>query len=101
MANNNKTKIQFRLPVSIFKEGRHFIAHSPALDLSTSGRSYDEVKRRFNELVEIFFQELIKKGTLEEVLKNLGWKKIHRKWQPPLLIAQEYVSISPRTLEKV
>ncbi len=97
----NKTKIQFKLPVSIFKEGKHFIAYSPVLDLSTSGRTYQEVKRRFNEVVEIFFQELVSKGTLEGVLKSLGWQKIHRQWQPPLLIGQEYVSINPRALEKV
>ncbi len=97
----NKVKIQFKLPISIFREGKYFIAYSSALDLSTSGRNYDEVKRRFNEVVEIFFQELISKGTLEEVLKNLGWQKIRQRWQPPLLIAQEYVSVSPRALEKV
>lgn len=97
----NKSKIQFKLPVSVFKEDKYFIAYSSVLDLSTSGRSYEEVKRRFNEVVKIFFQELIRKGTLEEVLKSLGWQKIRQRWQPPLVISQGYVSISPSALEKV
>ena len=101
MVISNKDKIQFKLPVSIFKEGKYFIAHSPALDLSTSGRDYEEVKRRFNEVVEIFFQELIQKKTLNEVLKNLGWQKIRGQWRPPVFITQEYVSISSCALEKV
>lgn len=97
----NEAKIQFKLPISIFKEGKYFIAYSPALDLSTSGRSYEEAKKRFNEVVKIFLQELTRKGTLEEVLKNLGWQKIRQRWQPPLVISPEYVSISSGTLEKV
>jgi predicted RNase H-like HicB family nuclease len=92
---------KFRLPVLIFREGKYFIAYSPVLDLSTSGKDYEEVRRRFQEVVEIFFEELIKKGTLKEVLKELGWQKINRKWQPPSLISQEYVSIDTRSLEKV
>jgi len=92
---------KFRLPVLIFREGKYFIAYSPVLDLSTSGKDYEEAKRRFQEVVEIFFEELIKKGTLKEVLKELGWQKINRKWQPPSLISQEYVSIDTRSLEKV
>jgi predicted RNase H-like HicB family nuclease len=92
---------KFRLPVLIFREGKYFIAYSPVLDLSTSGKDYEEARRRFQEVVEIFFEELIKKGTLKEVLKELGWQKINRKWQPPSLISQEYVSIDTRSLEKV
>ena len=97
----DKVNTRFKLPILIFKEGKYFVAYSSALDLSTSGRNYDEVKRRFNEVVEILFQELIQKKTLEEVLRSLGWQKIRRQWQPPLIIAQEYVSINFPALEKV
>jgi hypothetical protein len=84
-----KPVLEFKLPVSILKEGKKFIAYTPALDLSTSGKSYKEVKRRFNEIVNIFFEELVKKGTLEEVLRNFGWQRIQTKWNPPIVIAQE------------
>jgi len=96
-----KLNQKFKLPILFFREGKHFIAYSPVLDLSTSGKDYEEVKRRFDELVKIFFEELISKGTLEEVLGELGWQKIKGKWQPPLLITQDYVSIETRSLEKV
>ena len=65
-----------QLPVSVFKEGKHFIAYTPVLDLSTPGKNYEEVKKRFKESVNIFFEELIKRGTLDEVLENLGWQKV-------------------------
>ena len=54
--------LNLQLPVSVFKEGKHFIAYTPVLDLSTSGKNYEEVKKRFKESVNIFFEELVKKG---------------------------------------
>ncbi|MBZ1348310.1 MAG: hypothetical protein KYQ20_00860 [Candidatus Nealsonbacteria bacterium] len=81
--------LNFKLPVSILREGKKYVAYTPVLDLSTSGKSYEEVKRRFDEIVNIFFEELIKKGTLDEVLRDLGWKRVQAKWNPPVLISQE------------
>lgn len=81
--------LEFKLPVSILREGKKFVAYTPALDLSTSGKSYEEAKRRFSEIVNIFFEELIKKGTLEEVLRDLGWKRVQARWSPPVVISQE------------
>ena len=88
-----KLNLEFKLPVSILREGKRFVAYTPALDLSTSGKSYKEVKERFEEIVNIFFEELIKKGTLEEVLRSLGWKRIQAKWSPPIVISQESQTI--------
>ena len=45
------------------------------LDLSTSGKNYKEAKKRFFEIVNIFFEEIIKKGNIENVLKDLGFKR--------------------------
>lgn len=87
------TKLSAQLPVSIFKEGKHFVAFAPALDLSTSGKSYEQVIARFNEVAEIFFEELAKKGTTEEVLLGLGWEKIKKHFSPPSLIAQESLQV--------
>ena len=81
--------LEFELPVSILREGEKYIAHTPALDLSTSGKNYPEVKKRFSEIVNIFFEELIRKGTLKEALQGLGWKRVQAKWSPPVVISQE------------
>lgn len=77
------------IPVSIFKEGKYYIASSPVLDLSTSAKTFEAVKKRFGEAVDIFFEELIAKGTLDEVLCELGWQKKEKNWVPPVLIAHE------------
>lgn len=81
-------KIQFSLSTLIIKEGKSFVAYSPALDLSTVGDTFDEAKNRFEEAVEIFFEETQAKGTLEEALKELGWQKDNNKcYQPPVIVA--------------
>jgi predicted RNase H-like HicB family nuclease len=85
--------LEFKLPVSFLREGKKYVAYTPALDLSTSGRTYKEAKRRFSEIVNIFFEELVKKGTLEEVLRDLGWKRVQSKWSPPVIISQELQSV--------
>jgi predicted RNase H-like HicB family nuclease len=84
-----KHPVQTKLSVTFLREGKRFIAYSPALDLSTSGKSFEEVKKRFEEIVEIFFEEVAKKGTLEEVLQNLGWERQDKRWTPPAIIAHE------------
>jgi hypothetical protein len=89
----SKVKLGVNIPVSILKEGNKFIAYSPAFDLSTSGKNYNEVKRRFAEIVEIFLEELIKKGTLKEALLDLGWRKIQSRLVPPVVVSQECQTI--------
>ena len=88
-----KLMLEVKLPVSILREDKKYVAYTPALDLSTSGNNYEEVKKRFNEIVNIFFEELIKKGTLENVLRDLGWKRFQAKWNPPVVISQESQSV--------
>lgn len=88
-----KLNFEFKLPVSIIRECKKYIAFTPALDLSTSGKSYEEVKKRFQEAVIIFIEELVEKGTLEEVLLDLGWKRIRARWNPPMIISQDFQTI--------
>lgn len=77
------------LPVAILRERKRFIAYTPVLDLSTSGRTFEEAKERFNEAAQLFLEELERMGTIHEVLTNLGWTKVERQWTPPVLVAQE------------
>lgn len=85
--------LKFDLPVSILREGKKFIAFSPALDLSTSGNTHKQARKRFREIIDIFFEELAEKGTLEEVLQELGWERVRRNWNPPLLVSQELQTV--------
>lgn len=82
-------QIKFTLPLSILREADRFVAYSPALDLSTSGKTYEEVKRRFREAVQLFFEETTRHGTLEDALAELGWSRADGQWAAPILVGQE------------
>jgi predicted RNase H-like HicB family nuclease len=88
-----KMSFQAKLTVTFLREKRRFIAYSPALDLSTSGRTFKEARERFTEAVMLFFEELNRKDATEEVLKELGWQKFNREWKPPVVVSQESETI--------
>ncbi len=87
-----KTNVAFSLPVVITKQGKRFVAYTPALDISTSGKSEKDVKQKFNELAHLFFEEITEAGTVQQVLTELGWKKKERKWNPPQVISSNSVN---------
>ena len=82
-----KTTFKVGLPITIFKEGKSYVAYSSALDLSTSAQTYEKAQSRFAEAVDIFFEELANMGTTDKVLANLGWQKIKSSWHPPVVIS--------------
>ena len=88
-----KAILQFNIPVSILREGKKYVAYTSALDLSTSGNTFEQVKNRFEEIINIFFEEIVKKGTLEEVLTELGWQKSRSTWVPPVVVSQQFQNI--------
>lgn len=78
------------LPVTIFKEGKSYVAYSPALDLSTCASTYKKAQKNFSEVVSIFIEELIEMGTLEVILRELGWQKVKSNWQPPVVVSNYF-----------
>ena len=81
-----KNKLSFNLPVLITKQNKRFVAYTPALDISTSGKSEKDAKARFVELASLFLEEIIEAETADDVLSELGWKKIQKGWTPPKVI---------------
>ncbi len=88
--------MQVQLQTSFIREGNRFIVYAPALDISTSGKTLAQAKKRFSELVEIFFDELHRHGTLREALTELGWQEVNERWTPPAIIGQESHTVKIR-----
>lgn len=82
-----KTSLQISLPVTIFKDGKSFVAYSPALDLSTCAPTYEKAQKRFSEATRLFFEEIEEMGTMDTVLADLGWQKVKAAWQPPVIVS--------------
>ena len=83
------------LPVTLTKHGKRIVVYSPALDISTAGKDLKEARKKFEELVPLFFEELVEAGTVEDVLTELGWKKEAKKkaWQPPQALNPESIGV--------
>ena len=84
-------KFSFTLPVVITKQNKRFVAYTPALDISTSGKSEKDAKEKFVELANIFLEEIHEAGTEKEVLTELGWRKREKKWTPPEVVSAQSV----------
>lgn len=82
-------KMSFKLPIIVLKEGKRFVVFSPVIDLSTSSKTFEEAHKRFIEAAFLFFEEIISKKTIDEVLSELGWHKVKNDWQPPVVVSQE------------
>ena len=90
MLNN---KLSFNLPVLITKQNKRFVVYTPALDISTSGKSEKEAKKRFVKIVNVFLEEIIEAKTIEDVLSELGWKKVQKKWAPPKVVSSNFINL--------
>ncbi len=94
-------ELKANLTVSIRKQGGRFVAYSPALDISTSGKTEAQAKKRFIELVNLFVEELEEAGTTADVLRELGWTKAGsgtRNWMPPTYKTQKIPLRIPLTV---
>jgi len=85
--------LSFKLPVIITRQNRRFVAYTPALDLSTSGKTEKEAKSRFVELTQIFLEEIASANTIDDVLSELGWKKTQKQWQPPVVVSSPFINM--------
>lgn len=77
----------FKLPINILKQGKSYVAFCPVLDLSTAGKSTKDARSKIVEAINIFLEEIVEAGTVNEVLPELGWKKVQHNWNPPKVVS--------------
>ncbi|MFA5317487.1 MAG: hypothetical protein WC369_08710 [Dehalococcoidales bacterium] len=85
MAHNIR-KMEVQIPVNIFEEAGKFVVFSPVIDLSSCGDSEEQARKKFTEAAAIFFDEISRMGTIDDVLTECGWQKVAHKssWSPPV-----------------
>ena len=94
-ANN----IIVNVDVFIVKDGKHYVAYCPALELSSYGKTEDEAEKAFTGHLDIFLEETHRKGTLERCLLKLGWvlqQKPEPSYKPPIPDYHKYQDIVRR-----
>ncbi len=83
----------FSFDVHIFKEGGTFVAHVPALDVSSCGATDDEARRNIRDAVRGFLESSADMGTLDEILQEAGYERQGENWRAP-----EFVSVDRLTM---
>jgi len=77
-----KIFINFKLPISIKKKGKWYIATCPALDVCTQGETERKAKSNLNDALSLFITSCLERGTLDAVLKDCGFELSHANTQP-------------------
>jgi predicted RNase H-like HicB family nuclease len=73
------------LTIKIWREGKHYIAYSPELEVASQGKTPEHALERVKEAIEGFLEETKRMGTFEEVLKSAGFLKKEKKLKAPLI----------------
>ena len=81
--------VKATIPVIYLKEGDTFICYSPAFDLVSHGDSFEDAEKSFWQSLKLFVEQVSKKETWPEVLREYGWEKVKKAWTPPRVIGQE------------
>ena len=94
----NPPQYGYRIPVQYILENKTITAVCPILDVSAYGNSIQEAAANFRLALQAFFEETLEHNTIDEVLKEHGWKKIvidnRPRWNPPELIKSDYQEIT-------
>ena len=67
--------LQACLSACVFADGENYVAYCPELDISAAGEDETDAKQALSEVLAIYFDDTISRGTLEEDLKQHGWRK--------------------------
>ena len=67
-------KFELKVPVEIHKGSTAFIARCPLFDVSSQGKTPVEAKKNLVDALILFVTTCFEMGTLEEVMKECGFK---------------------------
>ena len=71
------------LEVFVYRDDDYFISYSPALDLSSFGKTKDEAEKLFYSALDLFMEDIIARDVLADVLSTLGWVRDNIKHTSP------------------
>jgi len=71
------------LTTKIWKEGTHYIAYTPELDLASQGKTRESAEARLREAVTLFLDETKRMGTFDRVMQSAGFLKRRHSWESP------------------
>jgi hypothetical protein len=84
--------VQIEFTVQIWREGEQYIAHAMPLDVASSGDSPAAARAALDEAVRLFVKTADARGTLAEVLEEVGYAPDGARWRGPTWVGVEHAS---------
>ncbi len=66
-----------QLPATVKKEGRYFVSCCPILDVRSQATTQKKALSNLSEALSLFFISCFERGTLDQVLRESGFKPLH------------------------
>ena len=73
------------LTSKIWKEGKHYVAYNPELEVASQGKTLEEAEKMLKEAIGLFIKTAKKFGTLNQVLEETGFVRKEKKWLAPVI----------------
>lgn len=84
---------QVKLPAKVKKQSGQYISCCPVLDVYSQGETKGKALRNLKEALQLFFISCFERGTLDEVLKESGFKPIESRHAKIKRFPSRYESI--------
>lgn len=66
-------QLQIHFTVSLWQEGKYYLAHAMPLDVMSAGLSIDEARQALQEAVRVFLLTAEDQQTLADILEESFW----------------------------
>lgn len=86
LVQGNSVKVNVSVYVFLdtdYPKPNMWIAYCPSLNIIGYGYGEDAAKKDFEFMLDEYFTEQLKNKTLEQDLKNFGWKKYNKAFDEP------------------
>ena len=70
---DNRSEYRFQIEFLVFQENGVYVSYCPALDISSSGKSFNEAIGNFYEMFQLHIECCIENNTLHDDLLAHGW----------------------------
>lgn len=72
--DDRNREYRFNIEFYVFMENEAYVSYCPSLDISTSGKTFNEAISNFYEMFQLYVESCVENKTLHDDLLAHGWK---------------------------
>ena len=93
LSKNRQRLPEIDFTAHVWKEGPTYVSYSPELDVSSCGDSVAQARARLREAVSLFLEECSRRGVLDTILIESGFKKFGNSYRPRRILARAKIRL--------